>query len=325
MDFSRQNMIEGLTVPKIASVVGCGGTGFWVALLLAMQGTQEIILFDDDVIESSNLARLPVGSSYVGYSKLDAIGALIGSLRNIRLEYHKIKVDSPERCRLLRGVVFCCTDNIPSQQLIHAYCKKNGLNYQRVGYDGTTLCVTRSFPLTFEDPNKLPAGYEVTPSWVVPCVIAAAAGISSQCLQGGDITLMDDIRRLHIQDCSNMTTDMAEKLKIDGRKDIMNNPGDFGFGKCDDCDRSNCDDCNKISDDDYDTMHDIVCEDCDYISPDNHEREVQEARDAADDDAWQEAIDMINGKITMANTIKAAIDANYIPKPKDIPGQRLAF
>jgi molybdopterin/thiamine biosynthesis adenylyltransferase len=274
MDYSRQQMIEGLTIPKIVSIVGCGGTGAWVALKLAMSGTEEIILFDDDIVEESNLARLPYSRASIGNTKLDSLYREIIRIRSPRVECHNTKIDSPEKCVLLRGVVFCCTDNIQSQQLICAYCRKNNLRYQRVGYDGTTLCVTRSFPLTLDDPSTIPAGYEVTPSWVVPASLAADAGIASQCLEGGEITLMDDIRRLHIQDCSNISGDMVEKLKKEGRKHIEDNPHDYGMGYCDDC--SKCDDCDRISIDDTSSMRDIVCDDCNRIDPGDARQEIIE-------------------------------------------------
>ena len=44
--YQRQNLIPDLRVPNIASVVGCGGTGFWTAILLAMSGVEELILVD---------------------------------------------------------------------------------------------------------------------------------------------------------------------------------------------------------------------------------------------------------------------------------------
>jgi molybdopterin/thiamine biosynthesis adenylyltransferase len=316
MDYSRQQMIEGLTVPRIVSVVGCGGTGFWTALLLAMQGTDEIILFDDDVIEDSNRARLPVGLEWVGHTKIEALTSLVYKLgRRPRIEAHG-KINDDSMLQYLRGIVFCCTDNIPSQQKIWSYCKKNNMRYQRIGYDGTTLCVTESFPMTLEDPNSLPAGYETTPSWVVPCVIAAASGISSQCLDGGKITLMDDIRRLHIQDCSNMAGNMALQLRKEGERRVTDNPGNYGLGDCDNCDRSDCGNCERIPDDDYSRMRDIVCDDCDYTSPEDMDAKITEAEERATNDI----LDMIrSGNVTAE--FKTAIEANYVLKPTDIPGQ----
>jgi molybdopterin/thiamine biosynthesis adenylyltransferase len=135
--YERQNLIEDLEIPEVATVVGCGGTGFWTAVFLAMSGVEELILIDPDIVEVSNLNRLLLGESYVGKKKTEALKNLILSIRGqVRIEIQDMRIEKPLDCQVLRGTVFCCTDNLKSQQIICAYCKKNELSYQRIGYDG---------------------------------------------------------------------------------------------------------------------------------------------------------------------------------------------
>ena len=75
--YERQYLIEGLAIPQTASVVGCGGTGFWTALLLAMSGAKELILVDTDILEVSNLNRLLLREDQVGKKKTEVLKELI--------------------------------------------------------------------------------------------------------------------------------------------------------------------------------------------------------------------------------------------------------
>jgi len=162
--YERQNLIQGLEIPEVASVVGLGGTGFWTALFLAMSGVEELILVDSDIVEVSNLNRLLLEENYVGKKKAEALKSLIlGVRKETRIEIQDMRIEKPLDCQILRGDVFCCTDNLKSQQIICAFCKKNGLDYQRIGYDGTILNVSKTFPLSFKEDTG--HGYTVTPSW----------------------------------------------------------------------------------------------------------------------------------------------------------------
>ena len=234
--YTRQNAIKELTIPETATIIGCGGTGFWTAVLLAMSGVKELILIDPDVLEASNLNRLPLTDSYVGTNKVFAAREFIEKIRNpIKIETHVLAIEKPEDCQLLRGHVFCCTDNLKSQQIICAYCKKNRLLYQRIGYDGTVLNVSKAFPLSFNKATE-EGGYSITPSWVVPAVLAASAGVASKMFK--EICLMDDISKLHMRDCTNIPKGVKDIFIEEGKDEILDNIHDHmpdGYGYCDDC------------------------------------------------------------------------------------------
>jgi hypothetical protein len=245
--YSRQTELK-LSIPNIATVVGCGGTGHWTALFLAMSGVKELVLIDPDRIEVSNLNRLMFPPLARGRHKVKELEKIIKNIRpKIRVETHIAKIECPSHCIILRGTIFCCTDNLKSQQIICAYARKNELPYQRIGYDGTILNVSKAFPLSFEENPR--EGYRIVPSWVVPAALAAAAGVYSQLY--GSISLMDDISKLTIADSSFIPDGLKKEIREasyregydDGYDEGRSNPPD-DYGYCPDCNRRDCDFCD---------------------------------------------------------------------------------
>jgi len=259
--YNRQAELD-LKIPEVATVVGCGGTGFWTAVFLSMSGVEHLILIDNDIIETSNLNRLPVESNNVGIRKTEVLKSFIENIRSgIHLEPHEQRIEKPEDCHVLRGAVFCCTDNLKSQQLICAYSKKNNLKYQRIGYDGTVLNVSRGFPLSFKEEKEDEGGYTVTPSWVVPAAVAAGLGVFARL--GKELCVMDDIGKLNIANSSYIPGHIKDKFVEEGEDYIRDNIEDHipdGYGWCDDCSRGCCEDCDRI-DVNYDTEYGY-CPDC---------------------------------------------------------------
>jgi len=283
--YERQNLINDLEIPKVASVVGCGGTGFWTALFLAMSGVSELILIDSDIVEISNLNRLLLKESNIGSKKAGALRELISGIRKgLRIEIHDMRIEKPLDCQILRGDIFCCTDNLKSQQLICAYCKKNNLAYQRIGYDGTILNVSKTFPLSFKEAEQ--QGYTTTPSWVIPAVFAAAAGVASRTYK--ELCLMDDLGKLHIQQSSYICKKILDDAKKEEREYIEENINNFipdSYGYCEDCDRINPDD----SDYGY-------CPDCEEHYSDD---DIEDIKEKAKDGEYDRIIEQIEtGEIT---------------------------
>lgn len=289
--YERQNRINNLKIPDVASVVGCGGTGFWTAMLLAMSGVKELILVDSDILETSNLNRLPVGARSIGKKKVEVVSEFIQAIRNpVRLEVHENRIRKADDCTILRGVIFCCTDNLKSQQIICAYCKKNEIPYQRIGYDGTILNVSKAFPLSFESASEQ-GGYTVTPSWVVPAVLAAAAGVSSKLYK--ELCIMDDIGKLQTQGCSyvcpKLLDDAREQAANDERENIMDNISEYipdGYGYCDDCSE-------RYSDDQIEDIKDEARE---------------EGRQQGVDDGVEEVINQIRSGVISNSDLKSALE-----------------
>lgn len=302
--YDRQNMIRDLAIPKVASVVGCGGTGFWTAIFLAMSGVEELILVDNDTIEMSNLNRLPLNEGCVGTKKTTIIKEFIDEIRkSIRIELHDKRIEKPKDCTILRGTIFCCTDNLKSQQIICAYCKKNDIPYQRIGYDGTILNVSKAFPLSFEEPTN--QGYTITPSWVIPAVFAAAAGVSSKLYK--ELCIMDDIGKIHVQNCSYVNEKILDDAKEEEREYVIENIHDYmpdGYGYCDDCSR--CDDCDRV---DLDAGYGY-CEECELRYD---EEEIEQIKE----EARQEGLNQATEQIKSGNIEDEALQTALENWPKD--------
>lgn len=293
--YERQNLIRDLEIPKVATVAGLGGTGFWTAVFLAMSGVEELILIDSDIIEVSNLNRLPLKEASVGLKKTQAIKEFISEIRKItRIETHDLRIKKPEDCQILRGSVFCCTDNLKSQQLICAHCKKNNLPYQRIGYDGTTLNVSKTFPLTFEE-VKEQDGYTITPSWVIPAVFAAAAGVASRSYK--ELCLMDDLGKLHIQQSSFVPEKILDEAKQEREDEIIDNiheyiPDSYGC----------CEDCNRIDPDNSDYGY---CPDCEEHYSDD---EIEDIKEKAKQEGMDEIVSQIESGSIEDLGLRKALD-----------------
>ena len=297
--YERQNLITDLKIPEAVSVVGLGGTGFWTAVFLAMSGIEELILIDYDTLEVSNLNRLPLKDKCVEMKKVNAAKDFITEIRSpVRIEVHEKRIQKPEDCTILRGIVFCCTDNLKSQQIICAYCKKNKIPYQRVGYDGTVLNVSKAFPLSFEESTNQ-NGYTITPSWVIPAVLAASIGVSSKLYK--ELCIMDDIGKLHIQNCSFVPEKILDDAREEEKEDILENIEDYipdGYGYCDDCGK--CSDCDRVDlDDGYG-----YCEDCKERYTEN---EIEDIKEEAREEGFRKAIEQIESKEIEDKGLKTAL------------------
>jgi len=251
-----------------------------------MSGVEELILVDSDTVEVSNLNRLPLKENFVGMKKTLAVKEFLSEIRKLlRIEIHDIRIEKPEDCQILRGTIFCCTDNLKSQQIICAYCKKNRFSYQRIGYDGTILNVSKTFPLSFKEEVEQ-GGYTVTPSWVIPAVFAAAAGVSSRAYK--ELCLMDDIGKLHIQHSSYVPEHILDEAREGEKEYILDNIEDYipdGYGYCDDCNK--CSDCHKVDPDEDGYGY---CQSCDERYS---EDEIEDIKEKAKQDCLDSVIEQL--------------------------------
>lgn len=319
--YQRQNKIQGLTIPPIASVVGCGGTGFWTAVFLAMSGVGELVLIDPDTIEISNLNRLPVCEDTAGRNKTAAAAEFITQVRkSVRLELHEKAIKKPADCTILRGTIFCCTDNLKSQQLICAYCRKNDLRYQRIGYDGTTLNVSKAFPLSFEEATD-EGGYTITPSWVIPAAVAAGLGVFSKLSH--ELCVMDDLAKLNIVQSSYIPEGIKDELREEGETEILDNitdhiPEDYGY--CGGCDYvpdgyGYCGDCDRV---DPSVEEYGYCPDCDRLTEDALEKAKEESHEDGFNEGVDDVLDSIKRNRIEESAVRDAVDTWFTTKVNTI-------
>lgn len=169
--YDRQETLE-LTTPKKVTVIGCGGIGYWVAKMLAMSGVDHISLFDPDILEEHNLNRLDIPYRFLGKNKADITKQAILSLRDECTVYaYPYKFgDLAEKC----DWIIDCTDNADAQLEHQEIARKLGVNFFKAGYDGEGFGIHN----TIAEWGESTEGYTVTPSWVVPAIIAAALAVA---------------------------------------------------------------------------------------------------------------------------------------------------
>lgn len=172
--YIRQRELD-LYTPDAITIAGIGGIGSWVAILSAMSGIQNLYLFDPDHLEESNRNRLPFCQGSLNRPKVEVVKEYIQTIRP-----EALVVAIPEKLEGLlldiqisvSDIIIDCTDSPRSQIGIYNTCKRHGCSYIRAGYDGTRLMVTSTVSgwIKVEQHET----YEITPSWVVPAVIAGA-------------------------------------------------------------------------------------------------------------------------------------------------------
>ena len=176
--FERQKDLR-LRLPAKASVIGVGGIGAWVAIDLALSGTQQLVLFDDDQLEYSNLNRLPFKPSDVGRPKTEVVSEFITE-RNPDVEVLCIGNFTEITQDFAEGIVVDFTDKLAVQKQVFTYCKRKRIQYHRVGYDGNHITIIDAAHPDAPDPTAVwddgsgRDGYTVVSSWAVPPQIASA-------------------------------------------------------------------------------------------------------------------------------------------------------
>ena len=170
--YTRQEKIN-LNVDQSATIVGCGGIGFWVAKFLAMSGVEKLWLFDHDVIEEHNLNRLDLPHNTIGKNKADIIKIMIEAIRPdctiYAMPFKFSKNHKPATTWLVD-----CTDNLESQITNQEIALEQNMRYVKAGYDGEDFSIHNSVAEWGEAED----GYRVVPSWVVPASMIGALTVA---------------------------------------------------------------------------------------------------------------------------------------------------
>ena len=181
--YSRSNEID-LKIPRSVTIIGVGGVGGWVALNFALIGVNEINLVDPDILEESNLNRLPYKMDQIGQPKVLAMQELIRERRMCNvLPLHMKWEEIPEETRtgILANtgtdcsIVIDCRDSVtPLTDIKVAYITG--------GYDGTSMTI-HTFPHYEEIWGEGIVRYNVTPSYIVPPMIISAVITNFVCYE----------------------------------------------------------------------------------------------------------------------------------------------
>jgi len=173
--YVRQDQLPLFNIGE-AIVVGVGGTGTWVGIFLALSGCQRLHLMDSDVLETSNLNRLPYSPEQVTRPKTEVLKDMLINLRP-EIDVNTYPNADSFTLQMVKGqVLFDCTDRAATQRTLQAHANTVGMRYIRCSYNGThmTVTATNSEWITPGTPD----GYDTVSSWSVPAAITAALGVA---------------------------------------------------------------------------------------------------------------------------------------------------
>ncbi len=92
-------------------IIGCGAGGSTTAEMLARYGLTNITLYDDDVVDSHNIANQMFRDRDIGMKKVDALKAIMCEINPEAAPYIQAVPEKYEE-QELNGYVFLCVDNI---------------------------------------------------------------------------------------------------------------------------------------------------------------------------------------------------------------------
>lgn len=114
------------TVQDRIYIIGCGAGGSTIAELLARYGLTKITLFDDDIVDSHNIANQMYRAHDIGRPKVEALADIICEINPDAREHLEL-VQDRYTDQLLSGYVFLCVDRIETRKEI---CMHNRFNTQ---------------------------------------------------------------------------------------------------------------------------------------------------------------------------------------------------
>jgi len=96
-------------------IVGVGATGSRIALSLAKLGVRNLHVWDDDIVESHNIANQAFFLEHIGSKKVTAVADLVKRATGLEVTQHDEKVTPMTN---LGSVVFLLTDTMSSRKEI---------------------------------------------------------------------------------------------------------------------------------------------------------------------------------------------------------------
>lgn len=115
--------LKAPTHPITILVVGCGGTGSYVVTQLAkmqvalaeLRGIQiEVMVMDDDIVESHNVGRQMFSPSDIGHYKAEVIVSRINRFYGLEWQHSLKRFDG----ELKDNIIISCVDNVATRMMI---------------------------------------------------------------------------------------------------------------------------------------------------------------------------------------------------------------
>jgi len=160
-------------IPKSVAIVGVGGIGSWTAMLFGQIGKVERIgLFDEDIIEESNIERTPYRYTDLGKRKSAVMKKMVidRSSNTQVISYDHLTEDNELILRMYDLVVVCADNGTIRNRVL-----ENHRNTISAGYDideekdWITLSEQPMWMFDDDEDND----YTIEPSWSGPAILGA--------------------------------------------------------------------------------------------------------------------------------------------------------
>lgn len=191
IDYSRQEMftrqMEGIDGRHNHIIVGCGGIGWWLAILLALHGVPKLTLIDGDKVDSSNLNRLPVPITWRGVNKAIALRKSLKAIRpemivtvipaHMESNFAKQTIEKLSSGQYVQ--IWDCTDHLPTQKALFALSKEDEVHvgYRKIGYEGMEIGTYVDYSVWATTDTAEQHGYRTSAANAVSSVMAACLGM----------------------------------------------------------------------------------------------------------------------------------------------------
>ena len=171
--YLRQRKLN-LKLPHSITVIGCGGTGSWVALFSSLLGVKHINLIDPDNIEEHNLNRQPYTIQQINMPKTEALKQLLLQLRpNLHIRTFQVYAtyETLKSLNIKTDVIFCCVDNHEARIQVNKYAKEHNIPAIYGYFYGDTVGIET--PEEVVRTSYFGTGYTQIPQYLFPNVQTA--------------------------------------------------------------------------------------------------------------------------------------------------------
>ena len=173
----RQEILSHkLIIPNnFVVIVGCGGSGFNVAIQAAMAGCKKFILIDHDILEEHNRNRLWSKISDIGRSKVDILATLLKEQDAEEI----IIYNQQATYKLLQNInmassisaIVSCVDRFHAIQMINNFCKDFNIRMIRAGSDDDKISYGTDLGCLIDMDGE--DGYQIFPNWIGGSMLSA--------------------------------------------------------------------------------------------------------------------------------------------------------
>lgn len=161
MNLNRNGQLEIFnpeTFNKPVHLIGVGGTGSWIAIMLAKLGVKEIHCWDFDILENHNLCNQAFMTEQVDMLKVMAVNEICRNMASNGVHVHAERVTGETP---LNGIVFILTDTMHSRKDIWLNACKFKPNVEHVIETRMSLDMCRVYNVNPMDMDECEA-YEKT-------------------------------------------------------------------------------------------------------------------------------------------------------------------